>query len=166
MAVSIARKYFDLAVGESDGNGGDLQQVGNDLAVVYSVENQVYLALFGGNVESNTSDSIGTGWWGNKLFHNGNTGRQFNSNTERTLNTTALNTAGRVKIESAVKEDLRYLKANITVVVTMPAVNTVRIEIKAIYPDGTRRLSIINFGKRTGAEDGDFSLFDFNEDFF
>jgi phage gp46-like protein len=164
--MAVSRKYFDLAVGESEGNGGDLQQIGNDLAVVYSVENQVYLALFGGNVEGNTDTKIGSGWWGNKLFFGNDTAKQFNSNTERILNTVALSSAGRIKIENAVKDDLKYLNANITVIVTIPSINTVRIDIKAIYPDGTRRLSIITFGRRTKDGVGDFSLLDFNEDFF
>lgn len=165
--MAVNRKYFDQAIGESDGNGGDLQQLGNDLAVVYGQENQVYLALFGGNVDGNTSTTIGSGWWGNKLLYGNDTSKQFNSSTERMLNTTALNSGGLVKIQNSVKADLAYLKATVDVSVTMPAVNTVKIEVRVIYPDGPRRLSIITFGRRPSTlGPGDFSLFDFNEDFF
>lgn len=169
--MATKRKYFDAAIGESDGNGGDLQQLGNDLAVVYGNENQVYLALFGGNVEQNTPALVTKeqtfDWWANNLFHPNDKERQFNSNTERTLNTTALNSSGRIKIESAVKDDLAFLiglGATFTVNVTIPSVNTVTIEIRVIYSETARRLTIITFGKRF--TDGDFSILDFNEDFY
>lgn len=165
--MAASRKYFDQAIGESLNNGGDLQQLGNDLAIVYGQENQVYLALFGGNVDGNTNSNIGSGWWGNKLLYGNDTTKQFNSNTERVLNTTALNSGGLVKIQNAARNDLAYLKAVVDVVVTMPAVNTVRIEIKIIYPDGPRRLTIITFGRKPSNNGlGDFSVLDFNEDFF
>lgn len=165
--MAVNRKYFDQAIGESNGNGGDLQQLGNDLAIVYGQENQVYLALFGGDIEGNTNTIIGSGWWGNTLLYGNDTSKQFNSNTERVLNTTALNSGGLVKIQNAVKSDLAYLKAKIAVTVTIPSVNMVKIEIRVVYPDGSRRLSIITFGKRPSTSGvGDFSIFDFNEDFF
>lgn len=163
--------YFDHAIGESQGNGGDLQLLGNDLALVYGNENQVYLALFGGNVEQNTPALITNAqtedYWGNNLFWPNDPSKQFNSNTERTLNTTALNSAGRITIENAVKSDLKFLVdmgATVTVNVTIPSVNLVTIMIRTVYKDGIRRMTIIKFGKQF--TDGDFSLVDFNEDFF
>lgn len=163
--------YFDQAIGESDGNGGDLKLLGNDIALVYGNENQVYLALFGGNVEQNTPPIVTANqtedFWGNNLFWPNDPSRQFNSNTERILNTTALNSAGRIIIENAVKSDLKFLQdlgATVNVVVTIPGINMVNINIQTIYSNGVRRLTIIKFGKEL--TDGDFSLFDFNEDFF
>src|SRR6478609_1664123 len=125
--MDVNKKYFDLAIGEAEGNGGDIKMLKNDLAIVYGNENQVYLALFGGNVEQNTP-AIPTitqtnDYWGNSLFWTNNAAQQFNSNTERILNTTALNSAGRVKIENAVKDDLKYLQdtgVQVTVNVTLP----------------------------------------------
>src|SRR5690606_6946193 len=93
------RRYFDVAIGEAEGNGGDIKLLGNDLAVIYSHENQVYLALFGGNVEQSTPAQETTetteDWWGNNLLFGGDAAKQFNSETERALNNTALNSAGR-----------------------------------------------------------------------
>lgn len=168
--MASKRKYFDLAIGEADGNGGDLAMKGNDLAVVYGNENQIYLALFGGNVEQDTPALITNAqtfdWWGNTLLFGNNRARQFNSKTERTLNEVSLNSSGRIKIESAVKDDLSYLRelgADVTVNVEIIATNTVKIFIKTIYPDGPGRITTITFGKRF--TDGDFSVLDFNEDF-
>lgn len=167
--MTVKRKYFDLAIGESNGNGGDIQYVGNDIAVINGKENQVYLALFGGNVEGDTTSvNSNSGWWGNNLFHKGRDDRQFNSKTERTLNTTALNSAGRAKIENAIKDDLKFLQdrgADVTVEVTIPSVNTVKMIIRVKYPGGPGRVTIISFGKNSNV-DGDFFILDFNEDFF
>lgn len=149
--------YFDQAIGESEGNGGDLQLLGNDLALVYGMENQVYLALFGGNVEGN--------WWGNDLLMPNDTAQQFNSQTERALDNNVLNDAGIAKIQNAVKADLAYLKAIVTVVVSLLDANVVEIQIKVVYPTGASSISIIKFGKRFAH--GDFSLIDFSQnDFF
>lgn len=156
--MAAKKLYFDQAIGESAGNGGDLQLLGNDLALVYGMENQVYLALFGGNVEGN--------WWGNSLLMPNDTAKQFNSNTERTLNTVALNSSGIAKIQAAVESDLKYLKAKVTVIVSLFDTNTVGLNIKVAYNSGGSSLTIINFGKKVGST-GDFSLLDFSqEDFF
>lgn len=162
------RKYFDLAIGEADGNGGDIRLVGNDIALVFGTENQIYLALFGGNVEQSTP-ALSTNeqtfdYWGNSLLFASD--NQFNSSTERALNTTALNSSGRIKIENAVKSDLTFLQrlgAEVSVNVTIPSVNTVQIEIRTEF-QGVGRLTVINFGRRF--TDGDFSILDFNEDFY
>jgi hypothetical protein len=84
----------DLLIYET-GSGGDLLISGNDLAQVQGYENSPYLAMFGGG-----------DWWGNYLLPTEN---QFNSQTEQTLNTTPLSSAGRQTIEAAIKADLAYL---------------------------------------------------------
>jgi len=158
---------FDVAILESL-NGGDLFLLGNDLAVVKGNENQHYLAMFGGNVESNTP-SIFTGnerndYWGNALLWAENETLQFNSNTERVLNTTPLTSAGRLTIENAVKNDLKFLSsvAEVTVAVTFPNLNTVQINIVAIYKTGEKVVTTFSYVK---IGDGDFSYYDFNSDF-
>lgn len=169
--MASKRKYFDVAVGESDGNGGDIQLLGNDLAIVYGNENQTYLALFGGNVEENTA-SVQPGkerfdWWGNTLLFGNQQARQYNSNFERTLNQVPLNSEGRVKLENAAKDDLKYLSAigaTVTVECSIIDVNVVELNIKTVYSSGSGKITVITFGKRT--TNGDFSTLDFNEDFF
>lgn len=80
---------------------GDLQMKGNDVAIAYGYESLPFLALFGGEVS----------WWGNALLPNGD--EKFASTTEKTMREVALNSAGRLKIEQAIKSDLKFLKRNI-----------------------------------------------------
>jgi hypothetical protein len=73
---------MDLAIIET-GNGGDLQLVGNDLAMVNGIENMPYLGMFGGNIEESTVNKVeklqSFDWWGNNLLMPGNQSIQFNS---------------------------------------------------------------------------------------
>lgn len=84
----------DVLLYES-GNGGEMKLNSNDLATVNGYENACYLAMFGGD---NT-------FWGNYLM----LANQYNSKTEAALNTTALNSGGRITIEEAINEDLSFL---------------------------------------------------------
>lgn len=125
----------DINLHES-GNGGEMAIVSNDLLMGESLFQQVYLALFGGNVESVTrGDELITeerfDWWGNSLFFSETPTKQFNSITERTINSVALNGQGRLSIINAVNEDLRYLTEllNYSIDVEILAVNKIRIII-------------------------------------
>lgn len=170
--MAVRRRYIDLAVGESEGNGGDVQKLGNDLATIYGYENQTYMALFGGNVEQDTKiiNPPGTqrfDWWGNSLFFSNEPAKQYNSKTERLLNTAVLNSAGRVAIENAVKQDLKYLidlGATVTVEVLIIGVNAVKINITTIYSTGVKSITVIKFSQNKLPSD--FSVMDFNEDFY
>lgn len=144
------RKQFDLAILESL-NGGELQKVGNDLAVVFGRENQPYLAMFGGNEDQSA-------WWGNNLLFSEFSNRQFKSLTEHVLNTTPLTSAGRSTIESAIRKDLIYLNPEL-VQVSIISDNKVSALIRGDFGD-----MIINFVKRS-VGDGDFFFMDFNDDF-
>lgn len=128
------------------GNGGDIELIGKDLAMLEGFGNMIYLALFGGNPQGRSS-SAPTGkripteqafdWWGNNLLMPNDLGQQFNSLTEYTLNTTALNSSGRIQIEQAVLKDLAFMKdfATVSVTVTIEHVDRVRITIKLQEPD-------------------------------
>lgn len=74
-------------------SGGELVQLGNDLATVHGIENTPFLAMFGG-----------TDWCGNFL-----TDKPFNARTEKKLATTPLSSAGRAEIEDTVRLDMAYL---------------------------------------------------------
>jgi hypothetical protein len=109
------------------GDGGELIQTSNDVAVIYGFENEVYIALFGGNVAQDTPQKRNAldqdlSFWGNNLLHPNDNSVQFNSKTERALNTIPLTSSGRSLIEQAVKDDLNYLsvvgKVNVTVSIT------------------------------------------------
>jgi hypothetical protein len=84
----------DLLIYET-GAGGDLKLRGNDFATVNGYENAPYMSMFGGN-----------GYWGNYMFPN----NPFNSQTEPVLQNTPLTSAGRVAIEQAMANDLKFLE--------------------------------------------------------
>lgn len=160
---------FDLAIIET-GNGGDIKIEGQDVAVVRSIENMPYLAMFGGNVEESTTTKIYVAqsfdWWANNLLMLANTAIQMNSTVERTLNTTPLTSAGRVLIENAIKKDLEFFQAEgATVEVTVEIVSTDRINVtlKITQSGSQEKIRVINFKKQS---DGDWFILDFNNDFY
>lgn len=125
----------DIGIFES-GDGGELSIVSGDLLLSESILQQVYLALFGGNIESNTiGNEIDSqerfDYWANGLLWPQNPDKQFNSNTERALNELVLNSSGRIKVINAVESDLDYLKliVNFEVSVSIVSKNSVRISV-------------------------------------
>ncbi|MGB0881427.1 MAG: hypothetical protein ACPGSO_00630 [Vicingaceae bacterium] len=116
---------IDVLICET-GNGGDAIRLTSDLKNTSSFSNMVYLAWFGGNPGNPTlGNEIPTeerfDWWGNQLLFNNEVGFQFNSLLEYTLNTTSLNSSGRIIIEESAKKDLEFLSnfANIDVEVSI-----------------------------------------------
>jgi phage gp46-like protein len=133
----------DVLIYES-GNGGDISISGNDIALTEQLFQQIYLRLFGGNVEAVTKGNEPAGevrndWWGNSLFFSQDQGKQFNSVTEKTLNETALNSAGRLKILTAVERDLSGMEqwASTTVDVLIASANKVVIVVQLSQPNQT-----------------------------
>lgn len=123
---------MDVILYES-GSGGELNIKGRDIETGSGFFNQVYLALFGGNPEQSTEPDIDTpryDYWGNFLFDRP---QQFNSETEKALNTNALNSAGRKDIEQAVKKDLELLGLDYSLSVL---VGHDRIEINVDFEEG------------------------------
>ena len=139
---------MDVQVVET-GNGGDLNRAGNDLAMVFSFENMPYLAMFGGNKATVTKPRLETeqaeDWWGNVLLMGNDPSIQFNSYTERALETTPLTSAGRVTIENAIKKDLEFMKpfAEVTVETEIIATNVLRITIRLKQPDNLQERRFI-----------------------
>lgn len=160
---------MDLAITEADGNGGDLILVGNDLAIIFGIENMPYLAMFGGNPGYVTPNKVREAesfdWWGNGLLMNADQSIQFNSLLENKLKTIALNSAGRIDIEETIKKDLAFLNevATVTVKAVIVATDHIRININIIQNNGSVTIKIVDFRKTA---DGDFRISDFNDDFF
>lgn len=103
----------DLLLYEN-GDGGELAILYDDLLLVEELYQQVYIAFFGGNTAQNTKDKYLSGeerfdYWANTLIWKEKPSKQFNSFTERTLNSVALNGAGRIEILRAMEKDLSYL---------------------------------------------------------
>jgi phage gp46-like protein len=121
-------------------DGGDLIQSGNDLSVIDGLQNMVYLALFGGNIEQSTKDYDENeerfDYWGNSLLYDNSPDIQYNSETERTLNNVSLNSKGRLFIEQSVNKDLQFIQdfANISVSVSILGVDRVQISVVLTQP--------------------------------
>lgn len=160
---------FDVLMIET-GNGGDIVKNGNDLAMVSGIGNNPYLAIVGGNLEAvtenNPSGVQSKDYWGNNLIMPGDQSIQFNSITQHTLDITELTSAGRIKIENAFKKDLEYLKdMGFEVEVNAYITATDRLEVIMKFTSEEAFVKVVTFVyKKT--TDGDFSLTDFNEDFF
>ena len=126
----------DINLHES-GSGGEISIINNDLVLGEALFQQVYLALFGGNLEASTRGDeliteIRQDWWGNSVFFGENPNKQFNSLTEKALNEVVLNSSGRLTIINAINEDLDYLRSvvNFTIDVIFSDYNTIKIMIK------------------------------------
>lgn len=165
---------WDILIEESNGNGGDALIVGNDLAVVNSIENQVYFALFGGNRQSTPNASTSTtlpknaksyDWWGNSLLMPNNASQQFNSNTQKALDTIALTSQGRVQIQNAVNQDLQFLQSDYTITVLVSIISDDVININITLVGVQTQVVTIQY-KNAISSGGDFSPLDFNSDFF
>ena len=123
----------DLMIYETS-NGGDLYLQNQDLASSELLLQQAYISLFGGNVEASTrGDEIASelrkDWWGNSLIFKEQPEKQFNSQTERTLNNAALTSAGRILIQRAVENDLKHLSSIAKITVEVQIVNSSRVNI-------------------------------------
>ena len=135
----------DISLVET-GSGGDFSILNNDLMMGESLYQQIYLALFGGNIEASTKQSYleteeRFDYWGNSLIWKDVKTKQFNSETERTLGNIALNSSGRLSILQAVNNDLDYLKGVVDF--------TVEVGI-----DSVSRISItVNFKEKTNQQD-------------
>lgn len=123
----------DIALYET-GDGGDLLINNNDLSSTEILIHQVYLCLFGGNIESDTKGNelksqIRDDWWANSLIFKNRIKKQFNSRTERILNKVVLNSSGRIEIENSVKEDLKDFTKIISLSVSVKIPSPDRVDI-------------------------------------
>lgn len=128
------------------GSGGDFAIVNNDLLMGESLYQQIMLALFGGNIEASTKQFYletedRFDYWGNQLIWKDVKTKQFNSETERTIRTIALNSSGRLTLIQAIEQDLSYMKSVADI--------SVDVEILGIY----KTRIVINFTEKTNQQD-------------
>ncbi len=160
-------QIWDILIKEN-GNGGDFQLLGNDLAVCKSIEGAAYMAMFGGNTEADTKLPRIPGvqdysWWGNTFIQQ-YPFSQFNSLTERTLNSTPLTSAGRPVIENAIRKDFAFLPGT-TVSVAIVSTDRIDVTLTAILPSGLPRVQVFSLSRNPDTGDFDLGDFDFT-DFF
>lgn len=137
----------DLTIYES-GEGGEMALVNDDIATISGLTNQVYLALFGGNIEQSTSEeldalSIREDWFGNEILE---TEFQFNSLFEKTIRTVAINTNGLSILKDAADSDLEYLRtyAEIITTISIIGLNKVQLIVSLTEPnDLSTRIKLV-----------------------
>jgi hypothetical protein len=120
------------------GNGGEANLINdNDLELTNGLFNMVLIAMFGGNPDGVTTESIEEGeqrfdWWGNSLFFNNKPEQQFNSYTENLLNNIALTSQSRGIIKGYVLKDLEFLSnlAEIDVNISLLSNDKIDITVK------------------------------------
>lgn len=138
----------DVLLYES-GDGGELEIINGDIANTELLYQQVYIALFGGNVEQNTKTNFLINeerfdYWANSLLWEEQSILQFNSNTQRVLTTTALNSSGRLDILRAVEEDLSYLSALLTSSVDVMLIDSSKVRITVLFsPKGNQEDKVL-----------------------
>lgn len=139
----MAKVIQDILIYES-GDGGEFALINEDIATVSSITNTIYLALFGGNVEQSTDNTIQEGdirndWWGNNLDN------MFNSTFEKTLSEVSLNSAGLKSLEEAAINDLLFLKDYAEVSVYVSIATTDSLSILIIYQEPDQQEKKIKF---------------------
>ncbi|MES2287269.1 MAG: hypothetical protein V4547_16375 [Bacteroidota bacterium] len=132
-----------------NGDGGQLDTSNNDIQLTELLYQQVYICLFGGNVEAVTKGNeleseLRNDWWGNPLFFKDKKNKQFNSVTEKTLNETVLNPAGRQTIKRAVESDLQCLSgiAKTEVTIKLPSSSKVEILVRLKQPQNEQDVTL------------------------
>ena len=126
------------------GSGGDFSIISKDLVLGDTMFQQFYLALFGGNLKASTKSSYLEGeerfdYWGNSLVWDKQPKRQFNSETELTLQDVVLNSSGRLRIIQAVNNDLAYLNDVINFTVEVGLLSLSRVSIMINYTGKTNQ---------------------------
>lgn len=136
----------DLELKET-GNGGDLVINGNDFNIINSFENMPYIAMFGGNVEQVTptqrlENEQAFDFWGNTIIE---PALRYNSTTEKKMQQVALNSAGRLLVEQAIKDDIAFMSefCETEVSTTIISDDVLQISIKLIKPDNLENKEFI-----------------------
>ena len=100
------------------GSGGDYLWKGKDFDLTGGFSNDIYLGIFGGNINDTERDREDIpaseqrfNWWGNELlFGEQQTEFKFNSELETLLKSVALTSGSRIKIEEAILGDLDFFE--------------------------------------------------------
>lgn len=123
----------DINIFES-GSGGEMKVLNGDLLLAETLFQTIYLALFGGNLEADTTGNETEtqerlDWWGNELFYPNNPKKWFNSETERALKDNALNSQGRQSIQQSIENDLQFLNDIVDYRVEVFLINFYKVKI-------------------------------------
>lgn len=110
------------------------------------LESAVFLSLFGGNEDdSGSQGDERLEWWGNRSETE--VAKKYRSETQFLVRSLSLNTASLQRIEDAATRDLAWILESVAtsleIVATMPALNTVKLQIFAVINDRVIPFSFI-----------------------
>ncbi len=119
----------DVRLFQTD-NDGDISITDGLVQMGGGLETSAYLSLFGGDEE-------GANWWAN--ISEPDPVKEYNSETQKILNTVVPTSGNLLRVEDAANKDLKWMLAekvasSITVAVSIPAIGRVKlvIDIEAI----------------------------------
>lgn len=137
---------MDILIQET-GSGGDLLLIDDDLAVTNSFKNQIYLALFGGNIQSDKGEQ-NNDYWANEYLP---AEQNFHSTVESLLSKIVINSNGISVLKSAIEKDLEFLKpyANIIVNVSILTKDSLTLHIDVIAPNNVSEKIRILWNSKT-----------------
>ncbi len=123
-------------------DGGEVQVTNGVVALDDSPFTAVYISLFGGNIDDSGDTSTDSEqWWGN--YSESDPVLHLRSRTQAILIGLPAIPANLVRVEEAVSSDLEWMKADIAesidVAASLPARNTVRIQILITGRDGVEQ---------------------------
>jgi phage gp46-like protein len=118
-------------------DGGEINVENGTVEMSGGLETAAYLSLFGGNEDDDGRDKSPLAWWGNVGEE---VDKQHRSRTQYLLRSIPAIPANLRRIEDAAKSDLDWFisskaASSVTVVATMPALNTVKLTVR-IYAEG------------------------------
>lgn len=123
-------------------DGGEITVTGGIVTLDDSPSTAVYISLFGGNIDDSGDTSTNSEqWWGN--YSESDPVLHLRSRTQAILIGLPAIPANLVRVEEAVSSDLEWMKADIAesidVSASLPARNTVRIQIAIQSRDGVEQ---------------------------
>jgi phage gp46-like protein len=111
---------------------GDINVVEGLVEMGGGLETAAYLSMFGGNIDDDVRDGNDLNWWGN--LDENRESYQYRSETQNLTESIPATPVNLNRIEEAVKRDLQWfvtdnVATSVDVIVSLPRLNTVKIEI-------------------------------------
>lgn len=116
-------------------DGGEIEYINGVATMSDGLEAAAYLSLFGGNEDdSGQRADDRKQWWGN--LSETDPARRYRSATQNALQAMPATTGNLLRVQDAALSDLDWMKdalaAQVAVLVTMPALNTIKIDVSIL----------------------------------
>jgi phage gp46-like protein len=121
-----------------DNDGGEIAFVNGQAVMSDGLETAAYLSMFGGNeTDTGGDETAQLQWWGN-LSEN-EASKKYRSETQALLTSIPAIPINLLRIKDAVERDLAWMleevAASVGVSVSIPALNSIDIEIEIVVDD-------------------------------